>query len=895
MSKFILIYLKPLAKFISIVICLFLSSQCNIFKKEPEIFRLIDHISSSHVVETPYKDLLSQFNEVKEDLNQGWAYIPELSNKERDVWAISTSHLPLANDRYKKPVGMRLQKDGKDIVYADQTKNPTEAWQWIGTNEHLDLTTHKDFKAKYRGVRLGEGKSYSFQKLFPEGEVILDLHIVNLNWQYYIPDLLVLIDGKTVQKITISRKRGFRIRTDIKLGFHDIEIKYPRPLKKSAQKQFVVLGQVRISNHSDIILFTRPALKSNLPPQGNFKIRYYTFEAIPEKEKPETPFPISNLYFLQSKNLIQDWGVSENPYSIKKKFRAGEYTLNYLIAPASTKITIPIKIPPQGILEFGYGVHFESPRENSDQIFKFQVVAEDSGIENILWSDTFHTAKDKGRTKQKIDISSYAGEKIKLTFLTKKISPSTQEFSKVFTLPVWENPLIYSSSPKQRPNIVLISLDTLRPDHLGCYGYTRKTSSNIDEIAREGVLFSHTYSSTSWTLPAHISLLTSHNCAHHQVYYPFQKMKPQIPTLADVLKTNQYFTVAFTGGAYLSSSYGFAKGFDSYQEISLRGNAATRYDEAERLAEIICDWLQNNREKSFFLFLHTYQPHDPYANLSPLGKTFLNEHSKWKKIKVATLFGKKGRYQTHLTEEEKQNVIDLYDGEIKYTDISYIRPILEKLKELGLYENSLIILTSDHGEEFYDHEAWLHDHSVYEEAIRIPLIIKFPHSQYKGEKVQQIVRIVDIMPTILDVLNIKNSSLSMDGKSLLPLITGRETQDRTFVADLALRDYRDIYPTVIAMNQGDYKFIHNKKIKSPYTARVSKNFGDKQTELYDLKKDPKETKNIVLQIRYRDLCFNLLDSINEYCEKISQEISDEDRVTMDESLRERLRALGYIR
>lgn len=888
-------YLKPLASFMIITIYLSLSFQCNIFKKEPEIFRLIDHISKTHVIETPYKDLLSQFNLVEEDLSQGWSYIPELSNDARDVWAVSTTHLPLNNDRLKKPDEMTLQKDGKFIAYAGQIKKITEAWQWIGTNEHLDLTTHKDFKAKHRGVRLGEGESYSFHKLFPEGEITFDLRIINFNWEHYIPNLLVLIDGKTVQEITIIRKKSIRVRTDVKLGFHDVEIRYPHSLKNSAQKEFVILGQVRISNNSDIILFTRPALKPNLPPQGNFTLWYYSSEAIPEKEKPEIPASISNLYFFQNWNLIHDWGVSENPYSIKKKFRKGEYTLNYLIAPAPTKLAIPIMIPPQGVLEFGYGVHFESPRKNSDQVLRFQVTVEDSGMEHILWSDTFNTAKDKGRKKQKVDLSNYTGKKNKLTFLTEEINPNIQNLSSVLSFPFWENPLVYSSTPKQQPNIVLISIDTVRPDHLGCYGYTRRTSSNIDELSREGVLFSNTYSSTSWTLPAHISLLTSLNCAQHQVYYPFQRIRPQIPTLADVLKTNQYFTVAFTGGAYLSSSYGFARGFDSYHEISLGGNAANRYDEAERLAEITCDWLQNNREKSFFLFLHTYQPHDPYANLSPLGKTFLNENSKWKQINMDTILAKKGRYQTHFTEEEKQNIIDLYDGEIKYTDVSYIRPIIEKMKELGLYENSLIILTSDHGEEFFDHEAWLHDHSVYEEAIRIPLIIKFPHSQYKGQKVQQIVSIIDIMPTILDALNIKNSSLSIDGRSLFSLITEKETQDRSFAVDLAHRDYRDVCPTVIAMNQGSYKFIHNKKIKSPYIARVSKNFGDEQTELYDLKNDPRETKNIVLQIENRDLCFDLLNSIKEYCEKFSPEILNGERVTMDDSLRERLRALGYIR
>jgi len=460
-------------------------------------------------------------------------------------------------------------------------------------------------------------------------------------------------------------------------------------------------------------------------------------------------------------------------------------------------------------------------------------------------------------------------------------------------MPLWENPLIFQSRKDEGINVILISLDTLRPDHLGSYGYKRNTSPNIDSMVEDSTIFTNTYSTSSWTLPAHISLLTGLNNFHHGIYFPSQRMNPKEITIANILKNHQYYTAAITGGGYLSPKYGFANGFDNYYAMRIGKAVDLRLNEVEHLARLSCQWLKENKNKSFFLFLHTYQPHDPYANPSKAGQSFLQPQSRWKQIRMESVLDDNNRFAV-LSPEESQNVVDLYDGEIKYTDDSYIRPIIQTLKELNLYDNTMIIITSDHGEEFYEHNGWLHDHSLYDEGIRIPLIIKFPKSKFKGSRVEFITRITDIGPTILDQLKVNTTLKEMDGKSLLPMIKGEETADRTFVAELAFRDDQKSYPDLIASNYQQYKLIWNRDIQSPYIKKKSLSYKGKQIELYNIKKDPQEKKNLALHSVLSKTANEILKRLNHYLNQIDTPGLFKNRVKTDENLRQQLKTLGYL-
>lgn len=480
--------------------------------------------------------------------------------------------------------------------------------------------------------------------------------------------------------------------------------------------------------------------------------------------------------------------------------------------------------------------------------------------------------------QEKIDLSPYAQKNIKLIFITEKsdlVPPEKHIFS------FWANPIIYY--PKQNKlNIILISLDTLRADHLSCYGYERDTSPYLDRLVEDSVFFEDVFSHSSWTLPSHLSMLFSLNGASHQVYYNTQKIDNSLPSIASYLRENGYITYGFTGGGYVSSIYGFSKGFDWYDEPVGGRNALLADDEAERLYEYTSDWIEKNQDKQFFLFLHTFQIHGPYKCPEPWIETYLDKNAKWKGIGLRLLLEEKGQ-DFPFTPDERENIKALYDGEIKYTDETLIKPLVEFLKNKGLYDNTLLIITSDHGEEFYEHGGWLHSRTLYNELIRIPLIIKFPSSKYKGTKVKPKARSIDIMPTVLDLCSINYPKDSLEGESLVKLITGDETEDRSFISDLAFKDIYDPCPALIATNEGDIKVIIEKS-----------KTGIKNIETYDIENDPEEQSKSVFQkaVKVRT---DILAFIDKYYKEKFLVQRKKSQVQLDEKMKEKLRALGYLR
>ena len=885
---------------ISLCLCvyvlLFCVAGCDSSRsKDSRMIRIIDRISEENIVQSPFKNIIEKFNPVEEDITDKWVYLSDLSSQDQEIWGTSSGYPILGNDVSESPEGMRLLNDGREVAYLSGKKKQKAGWRWIATSETLDLREFEGYDKNRRGIILNPEHSFRFEKLLPKGNLIIDLYLVNLDWRNTQPKLTLSFNGMDSEELVITRKKWFRIRKKCSLGKYTIELKYSDSNEQNIPDVPVVLGQVKMTGNSDIVLLSQPRKKERKEPQGEYHFHYHTHAAMPGKTRA-VPSEIQYLYNFRNEFPLYDEGAGSNPFSLKKKITFDEYAYNCLAVPPESVFNIEVNIPANGkfVLEFGYGILNEFKNRSSDQSIQFRVTVEQREKEETLFEKNIYWDKIPDIIIEKADLSPFAGKKVQLSLHTREAGPGSEQENSPPIIPVWVNPLIYRAQESAKTNVILISLDTVRPDHLGCYGYERDTSPAIDRLAADSILFKNVYSTTSWTLPGHVSLLTALDCLHHHVYFPLQKMSPDVLTLADMLRKEQYYCAGFTGGGYLSETYGFSKGFDSYQEIKLHGDQAIRLDEAERLAQLASQWLEDNEDKSFFLFLHTYQPHDPYANLSPLGKEFLDEDAQWDQIKMESLFNGKGRFHTQLSEKAKKNIVALYDGEIKYTDRYFVKPILDKLMELGLYEKSLIILTSDHGEEFFDHEAWLHDHSLYDEGIRIPLLVKLPDAEHRGSQIENIVRITDIVPTILEQLKIKEYRKQFDGSSLFPLITKKRTEQRTFVSELALREF-DTAPTVISINKDNFKFILNKQISSPYTQRVVRHFDGAQIELYDLEKDPGETKNLASNIAYRELCFELLDMANRLYEQASLTMTGRDEVTLDQSLRERLKALGYIK
>lgn len=584
---------------------------------------------------------------------------------------------------------------------------------------------------------------------------------------------------------------------------------------------------------------------------------------------------------------LLDLGSGHNPYGIKRKLKLKGREVNALYCPPKSTIRFRVKPCENWRLDFGIAIvkstpsdreSDSEPRTNRGVTFLVNLEA-DGKRQNIFQKHLQPPQNGESFVFQlfMIDLPD-TREDLEIVFTTEG-NESNRSF--------WVNPLCFQKQEKDQ-NIILISIDTLRADHLGCYGYERETSPHIDALASDGVIFLNTYASSPWTLPSHMSLLTSLHGVNHQVAHENDAMDPSIPTLADILRTYQYYCAALTGGGFVSAKYGFSKGFNSYSDEG----GVLRQDSAEHLFHAAARWLDREKDKGFFLFLHTFQPHSPYACPYPYKSMFLEENDRWRHLDLMSHLGGMSGIYKEMTEKERKNVIGLYDGEIRYTDEKLIGPLIAMLKDTGLYDRTMIIFTSDHGEEFFEHHGWGHGHSLYDESLKVPLIIKFPASRFRGRRIPDIISLVDIFPTVLENSGIGFSGLDIDGRSLMPLITGKEKGDRMFLADVAANVLASRIPQRIAMNRGKEKLILNK------------NFGPEAlgffvypppvlspVELYDLASDPAEQKNIAHE--RSSLANQIIRRIDEITKAARKKKTG--KLAMDEELREQLRALGYIR
>lgn len=327
-----------------------------------------------------------------------------------------------------------------------------------------------------------------------------------------------------------------------------------------------------------------------------------------------------------------------------------------------------------------------------------------------------------------------------------------------------------SEATPQRPNIILISIDTLRPDHLGCYGYPRNTSPAIDAFRREAVLFRTTIASAPATLLSHSSIFTSlapqHHGASHTSAVP---LGDNFLTVTEVLRTAGYRTAAVTGGGQLSAEYGLNQGFQAYETV--KGGTL------EQVVARATPFLEQNKGKPFFLFLHTYEVHHPYSptpeDLASVGARSESSLPSYISIDLLHSINYGGR---KINDADRAQIVSAYDAEIHAMDRGF-RTLVKELTRLGLYENALIVFTSDHGEEFGEHGfmGW-HSHSLYEELLRIPLIVRFPRRLHAGLTVEGMVRGVDIAPIMLQAAGVPGPP-PFDGFSLRTALARRQTRD----------------------------------------------------------------------------------------------------------------------
>src|SRR5215470_3536475 len=304
--------------------------------------------------------------------------------------------------------------------------------------------------------------------------------------------------------------------------------------------------------------------------------------------------------------------------------------------------------------------------------------------------------------------------------------------------------LLAATAPS--PNVVFITIDTLRADHLGCYGDKQIRTPNIDALAVDSARFERAYTAVPVTLPSHTVIFTGTYPMLNGVHdFAANKLSSTQPTLASVLKENGYTTAAVIGSAVLDSRFGLNYGFDFYYDhFDFNHLQESNLDQMERssnvVADVTLDWLAQNYQKKFFLWMHLYDPHYPYRPPAPYSEQYKDR---------------------------------LYDGEIAFADAQVGR-LIEFLREKGLYRNSLIILSGDHGESLGEHGEKTHGFFIYNATLHVPLIIHLPMGEH-ARTVPNLVNLADLMPTVLQALNIP-SPKQVQGQSLLSLLAPKKEE-----------------------------------------------------------------------------------------------------------------------
>jgi arylsulfatase A-like enzyme len=385
-----------------------------------------------------------------------------------------------------------------------------------------------------------------------------------------------------------------------------------------------------------------------------------------------------------------------------------------------------------------------------------------------------------------------------------------------------ENPAI---EQQPRPALtILISLDTLRPDHLGVYGYHRPTSPTIDSFAQQAVVFENASSTSPWTLPSHASLLSGKYPRNHRLTSHERRLPFNVETIAARLKKAGFDTRAVVNSQHLSNRFGLEYGFSKLKYIE---ESVGRVSPSSWVTEQAIEWIAEPREHPLFLFMHYYDAHSDYAALPHFREVFENSYAGEIDGSTAQLLNfRRGRGQ--IDSRDADHLIDLYDAGVRQTDEELGR-LFAFLREIGKLDTALVILTSDHGEEFLEHGSVLHGETQYAEVLQVPLIFRYPPA-LPSLRVDSPVSLVDVLPTILSLLG-EAPSDGIDGLDLSPLWSNPSSQTLSRFAERALFSSGDHLGDVTrSIRQGNFKLIYN----STTQAR----------ELYDLRPDPGERVNI---------------------------------------------------
>lgn len=420
------------------------------------------------------------------------------------------------------------------------------------------------------------------------------------------------------------------------------------------------------------------------------------------------------------------------------------------------------------------------------------------------------------------------------------------------------------------PNVLVILVDALRADHLGIGGYALPTSPAIDQLAEEGVTFTSAFAHSTWTKPSIATLFTSLYPGQHGIdrvgiqegdSYRTDVLYEGYDTLAERFQAAGYSTIGVLNQVHLQSRFGFAQGFDHFEAVRGLG--------AGKLNQKLLKQLEGAKTAPFFAYLHYLDVHWPYT------KRLEGKQGAFGPLRMTSEPPQRGNrvadwIETLESESDLDALVARYDQEVAFVD-SAIDDLMRALQAMGLYENTIVVVTSDHGEGFLEHDKLLHSFAPYDEVLRVPLVFRLPESRRTPiPKVDAPAGLVDLMPTLLELANLPPVPQAQ-GQSLVPLMLGEPAAERWIFAESA---------DAVAVRSNTHKLIR---------------FHDGHLEFYDLGTDPEEqTPRTTACV---DLCGQMAEQLvghQRAMSELRQSGQDGETAILDEDELEELRSLGYL-
>jgi arylsulfatase A-like enzyme len=451
-------------------------------------------------------------------------------------------------------------------------------------------------------------------------------------------------------------------------------------------------------------------------------------------------------------------------------------------------------------------------------------------------------------------------------------------------------------------NFVLITLDTTRADHLGCYGYSKNTTPFLDSLAKKGILFENAYANATWTLPSHASLFTGMMPSVHGAGYSNFFVSPSVKTIAESLQEKGYTSAAFIGGPFLVSAFNLNQGFDFYDEhldphselkrltlfrllSKITGKSLWHTDGQRRGAEINQEvssylrWVVNRQP--FFLFINYFDAHEPYDPPQEI-RDQMQIHTTMKgNIRFYPLNKRNGiachSDGTPLSSDDFQQLRDLYDGELRYQD-QQLEILWKMIEQSGIASKTILIIASDHGETIGEHQFLDHGHNLYQEQVHVPLLFYNSGLFSGGKRITETVQLIDVYPTMLQFVGLKPEN-GIQGHSLIPGLRSNQFPVRSVLSEIDI----DSHPRFAAFKRSQ-KMILQDSLKYVDSS-------DKNNMLFDLQTDPAEM--IDQQSNQPDRAEQLHKKLNELFRAL-EIMKHKGSGQLDEETREKLKSLGYI-